>query len=62
MTAKARLGWVKLYEQFGDAGVVYRRCGITRLTLRKWWRRHQAEGEARGWRHKALGSGRRQHL
>ena len=46
MTAKARLGWVKLYEQVGDAGIVCRRCGITRPTLRKWWRRYQAEGEA----------------
>lgn len=46
MTANARLGWVKLYEQIGDAGVVCRRCGISRPTLRKWCRRYQAEGEA----------------
>jgi transposase InsO family protein len=42
---RARLGWVRLYEQTGDAGLVCRRCGISRPTLRKWWRRYQAEGE-----------------
>lgn len=46
MNAKARLGWVKLYEQIGHAGIVCRRCGISAPTLRKWWRRYQAEGEA----------------
>jgi len=46
MEARTRLGWVRLYEQLGDAGVVCRRCGIARPTLRKWWRRYQAEGEA----------------
>ena len=46
MNAQARLGWVQLYEQRGHAGVVCRRCGISRPTLRKWWRRYQAEGEA----------------
>ena len=35
MEAKARLGWVKLYQQTGDAGLVCRRCGISRPTLRK---------------------------
>jgi len=44
MDAQTRLGWIKLYEETGDAGVVCRRCGISRPTLRKWWRRHQAEG------------------
>jgi transposase InsO family protein len=44
MNAKTRLGWIRLYEQFGDAGLVCRRCGISRPTLRKWWRRYQAEG------------------
>jgi len=43
---KQRLAWVKLYEQTGNAGLVCRRCGISRPTLRKWWRRYQAEGEA----------------
>jgi transposase-like protein len=46
MDARTRLGWVRLYEQLGNAGVVCRRCGISRPTLRKWWRRYQAEGEA----------------
>ena len=39
-----RLQWVKLYEQSGDAGFVCRRCGISRPTLRKWWRRYQLDG------------------
>ena len=38
-------GWLQLYEEIGNAGVVCRRCGISRPTLRKWWRRYQAEGE-----------------
>src|SRR5215211_2910737 len=46
MDAGARLGWIKLYEEVGDAGLVCRRCGISRPTLRKWWRRYRAEGEA----------------
>ncbi len=46
MDARTRLGWIRLYEQIGNAGVVCRRCGIARPTLRKWWRRYQAEGEA----------------
>src|SRR3954462_991642 len=44
--ARTRLGWVRLYEEVGDAGLVCRRCGISRPTLRKWWRRYQAEGSA----------------
>jgi transposase InsO family protein len=46
MDAPTRLGWIRLYEEIGDAGVVCRRCGISRPTLRKWWRRYQAEGVA----------------
>jgi transposase InsO family protein len=46
MDAPTRLGWIRLYEEIGDAGVVCRRCGISRPTLRKWWRRYQAEGSA----------------
>ena len=46
MDARTRLGWIRLYEQIGHAGVVCRRCGIARPTLRKWWRRYRAEGEA----------------
>jgi len=40
---KKRLVWVKLYEQTKDAGLTCRRCGIS---LRKWFRRYQAQGEA----------------
>src|SRR5438309_83556 len=36
---------VTLYQQTGDAGLTCRRCGISRPTLRKWWRRYQEEGE-----------------
>src|SRR3954462_13419248 len=46
MDAPTRLGWIKLYEEIGNAGVVCRRCGISRPTLRKWWRRYPAEGPA----------------
>jgi transposase InsO family protein len=42
---KARLEWVKLYETTKNAGFVCRRCGISRPTLRKWWRRFQKTGE-----------------
>lgn len=41
-----RLQWVKLYETSCDAGFVCRRCGISRPTLRKWWRRYLAQGIA----------------
>src|SRR4051794_6500532 len=44
--ARTRLGWIRLYEQVGDAGLVCRRCGVSRPTLRRWWRCYQAEGEA----------------
>ena len=43
---RARLRWVKLYEETTGGLLVCRRCGISRPTLRKWWRRYQAEGEA----------------
>ena len=46
MNPKKRLVWIWLYEQSEDAGIVCRRCGISRPTLRKWWRRYQALGEA----------------
>ena len=41
---KARLKWVELYLDIGDAGYVCRRCGISRPTLRKWFKRYQKEG------------------
>lgn len=43
---KARLEWVKLYQETNDAGLVCRRCGISRPTLRKWWLRFKKSGEA----------------
>lgn len=45
-TLRARLAWVKHYEQSKDAGLTCLRCGISRPTLRKWWRRYQQGGEA----------------
>src|ERR1044072_1195383 len=45
MDAGTRLGWIRLYEQVGNAGLVCRRCGISRPTLRKWWRRFQQHGD-----------------
>lgn len=43
---RARRKWVKLYAQTKNAALVCRRCGICAPTLRKWWRRFQAEGDA----------------
>lgn len=42
---KARLEWVKLYQETKNAGFVCRRCGISRPILRKWWQRFQKCGE-----------------
>jgi transposase-like protein len=42
---QARRNWINLYQETGDAGLVCRRCGISRPTLRKWWRRFQQHGE-----------------
>ena len=41
---KRRLTWIKLYEDTGNAGLVCRRCGISRPTLRKWLRRYAEQG------------------
>jgi transposase-like protein len=41
---KARLRWIKLYQKTGDAGLVCRRCGISRPTLRKWLKRYRESG------------------
>lgn len=41
---KARLRWVNLYLEIGDAGYVCNRCGISRPTLRKWVKRYQENG------------------
>jgi len=42
---KARLRWVKHYEQSQNAALSCRRCGISKATLLKWWRRYQLQGE-----------------
>jgi transposase InsO family protein len=42
---RTRLKWVRLYQSTNDAGLVCRRCGVSRPTLRKWWRRFQTYGE-----------------
>ncbi|HDI3253751.1 IS481 family transposase [Vibrio cholerae] len=39
-----RLQWVKFYQECGDAGLVCRRCGISRPTLRKWVTRYENDG------------------
>ena len=44
MLVRARLQWVKLYLDSQNAGYVCRRCGISRPTLRKWYRRYQEKG------------------
>lgn len=41
---KRRLTWIKLYKDIGDAALVRHRCGISRPTLRKWWRRYIEDG------------------
>jgi transposase InsO family protein len=41
---KQRFTWVQLYHETHDAGLVCRRCGISRPTLRKWLRRYAEQG------------------
>lgn len=41
---KARTRWVNLYLETKDAGFVCRKCGISRPTLRKWYRRYLKDG------------------
>ena len=41
---RKRLKWVQMYEATGHAGKTCLRCGISRPTLRKWYRRYKAEG------------------
>jgi transposase-like protein len=41
---KKRLEWVKLYESTFDAGLVCKKCGISRPTLRKWVKRYKQSG------------------
>lgn len=41
---KMRLQWVQLYQTSQNAGLVCRRCGISRPPLRKWVRRYEHLG------------------
>ena len=41
-----RLRWIHLYEETGNAGLVCRQCGVSRPTLRMWWRRYKDYGDA----------------
>jgi transposase InsO family protein len=41
---KARLKWVKLYAEKRDAGFICRYCGISRPTLRKWYKSYCSLG------------------
>ena len=41
---RKRFRWIQLYEEIGKIGVVCLRYGISRPTLRKWWRRYQESG------------------
>lgn len=41
---KARLKWVMLYEETKNAGYVCRHCGVSRPTLRKWYKRYKEAG------------------
>ena len=41
---KTRLRWVTLYLETEDAGLVCRKCGISRPTLRQWVRLYQKDG------------------
>jgi transposase InsO family protein len=43
---RKRFRWIQLYEELGNAGVVCLKCGISRPTLRKWWKRYQEHGIA----------------
>lgn len=43
---RMRLKWVELFDKTGNAGLTCLRCGISRPTLRKWWKRYQDEGIA----------------
>lgn len=44
MPIEERLRWIEAYETTGSAGSVCARFGISRPTLRKWWRRYQEAG------------------
>jgi transposase len=41
---RRRLTGISLYQETNDAGLVCRRCGIWRPTLRKWVQRYEEQG------------------
>lgn len=41
---KSRLAWVGSYENKQNAGYVCRHCGISRPSLREWYKRYQEKG------------------
>ncbi len=41
---KQRLKWIELHEETNNAGLVCLRCGISRPTLRKWYKRYKEKG------------------
>src|SRR5437016_4207187 len=41
---RARLSWVRMFEETFDAGLTCLRCGISRPTLRLWWKRYKEKG------------------
>jgi transposase InsO family protein len=43
---KIRFRWVNLFLETKDAGLVCRKCGISKPTLRQWVRRYQSDGMA----------------
>lgn len=45
MDPNGRKKWIEYYERTGDAGLTCQRCGISRPTLRKWWKRYLEKRE-----------------
>lgn len=43
---RRRQAWVRMYLATDNAGLVCRRCGVSRPTLRKWMRRYRDKGES----------------
>lgn len=46
MSGDERLRWIEAYEATGRAGLVCAKFGISRPTLRKWWRKYKESGPA----------------
>ncbi len=42
---RARMSWVRHYQQSGNARLTCLRCGISYPTLKKWWARYLEAGE-----------------